>query len=118
MKTGSMIEIIIGSIFAVFGLLPLFLYGELISNMAIMLGGILLIIIGIFRNKGYFNKNYFMAIFSVIALWGLMLLYIYLFRTNEYLESMNIFYFQMLLFILLVIFFGRAYILRLKKGDL
>jgi len=83
-----------------------------------MLGGILLIIIGIFRNKGYFNKNYFMAIFSVIVLWGLMLLYIFLFRTSEYLELTNIFYFQMVLFILLVIFFGRAYILRLKKGNL
>jgi hypothetical protein len=118
MKTGSIITIIVGCIFAIIGLFPLFLYGELISNMAVMLGGILLIIIGIFRNKGYFNKNYFMAIFSVIVLWGLMLLYIFLFRTSEYLESTNIFYFQMVLFILLVIFFGRAYILRLKKGNL
>lgn len=117
MKTGS-IMIIMGCICVVLGLLPLFLYPELISNKFFMLGGILLIIIGIFRNKGYFNKNYFMAIFSVIALGGLMLLYIFLFRTSEYLESTNIFYFQMLLFILLVIFFGRAYILRLKKDDL
>ncbi|AXV40180.1 MAG: hypothetical protein CIT02_07560 [Methanobacterium sp. BAmetb5] len=117
MKKGS-IMIILGFICVVLGLLPLFLYSELISNRFFMLGGILLIIIGIFRNKGYFNKNYFMAIFSVIALWGLMLLYIYLFRTSEYLESTNIFYFQMILFILLIIFVGRAYILRLKKGNL
>jgi len=66
----------------------------------------------------YFNKNYFMAIFSVITLWGLMLLYIFLFKTNEYLESTNMFYYLTALFILLVIFFGRAYILRLKKGNL
>lgn len=42
MKTGSMIQIIMGCIFAVIGLLPLFLYGELIPNMAVMLGGILI----------------------------------------------------------------------------
>ena len=95
MKKGPIIMIIIGCICVVLGLLPLFLYAELISNGFFMLGGILLIIIGIFRNKGYFNKNYFMAIFSVIALWGLMLLYIFLFRTNEYLESTNIFYYLM-----------------------
>jgi len=117
LKTGSMI-MILGCIFTVSGLLSLLLGMELIWNMGYILGGILWIIIGIFRNKGYFNKNYFMAIFSIIALWGLMLLYIFLFRTNEYLESTNIFYFQMVLFILLVIFFGRAYILRLKKGNL
>lgn len=117
MKKGSLM-IILGCICVVLGLLPLFLYVELISNRFFMLGGILLIILGIFRNKGYFNKNFFMAIFSVIALWGLMLLYIFLFRTNEYLESTNIFYFQMVLFILLIFFVGRAYIRRLKKGNL
>ena len=118
MKTGSIITIIVGCIFAIIGLFPLFLYGELISNMAVMLGGILLIIIGIFRNKGYFNKNYFMAIFSVIVLWGLMLLYIFLFRTSEYLEWKNIFYLQIGLFVLLIIIFGGPYIRRLKKGNL
>lgn len=117
MKIGS-IMIIMGCILVVIGLFPLFLFGVLISGMAVMLGAILLIIIGIFKNKGYFNKTFFMAIFSVIALWGLMLLYIFLFRTNEYLESINIFYYNMVLFILLVIFFGRTYILRLKKGNL
>lgn len=113
MKFGSLISII-GFICIIMGLVP---YG-VSPNLFLLLTGILCIITGVFRNKGYFNKNYFMAIFSVIALWGLMLLYIFLFRTNEYLESTNIFYFQMVLFILLVIFFGRAYILRLKKGNL
>ena len=114
MKTGS-IMIIMGCICLVLGLFPLFLYPELISNRFFMLGAILLIIIGIFRNKGYFNKNYFMAIFSVIALWGLMLLYIFLFRTNEYLRDTNIFYILIGLFILLIIFFGRYYIRRYKE---
>ena len=117
MKTSSIMIIIFGCILIVIGW-PFFLYGELLPDIFAILVGILLIIVGVFRNKGYFNKNYYMAIFTVIALWGLILIYIFLFRTSEYLESTNIFYFQMVLFILLVIFFGRAYILRLKKGNL
>lgn len=69
------------------------------------------------KNKGYFNKNYYMAILGLIALWGLMLLYIFLFRNNEYLRDMNIFYFYILvgLFIYLLICFGVSYIRRYKE---
>lgn len=117
MKTGSKL-IIFGCIAIVMGL-PLFLlYGELLPDIFVMLGGMFLIIIGVFRNKGYYNKNYYMAIFSVIALWGLMLLYIFLFKTNEYLMNTNTFYIQIGLFILLMISFGGAYIRRRKKLDL
>lgn len=35
-----------------------------------MLIGFLLIIGGIFRNKGYFNKSYYLLSLSVVALWG------------------------------------------------
>ena len=118
MKTGSIIMIIMGCICVVIGLLPLFLHVNLISNWFFMLGGIILIIFGVFYDKGYYNKNFFRAMFSVIALWGLMLLYIFLFRTNEYLEMTDTFYYHMLLFILLVVFFGGVYIRRLKKGNL
>ena len=102
MKIGSKI-ITISCILIIMGLLGCLLYGELLHGIFVMLVGILLIIIGVFRNKGYFNKNYYMAIFSVIALWGLMLLYIFLFRTNEYLGDMVIFYIYTGLFIFLVI---------------
>ncbi|SCG86855.1 LPXTG cell wall anchor domain-containing protein [Methanobacterium congolense] len=117
MKTGSMM-IIIGCISIVMGLPSFLLYGELSPDIFLILGGILLIIIGVFRNKGYFNKNYYMAIFSVIALWGLTLLYIFLFRTNEYLGDTDFFYILVGLFILLMISFGGAYIRRRKKLDL
>ncbi len=58
-----------------------------------------------------------MAILGLIALWGLMLLYIFLFRNNEYLRDMNIFYFYILvgLFIYLLICFGVSYIRRYKE---
>ena len=110
--------IIVGCICVVMGLLPLFLYVNLISNRFLVLGGILWIIIGVFYNKGYYNKNFFMAVFSVIVLWGLMLLYIFLFRTNEYLESMDTFYFQMGFIINLVVLFGGDDCRRIKKGNL
>ena len=117
MRTGSIVIIIAGCIFAVIESIRVF-YGALLPSLFNILVGILLIIIGLFHNKGYFNKNFFMAIFSVIALWGLMLLYIFLFRTNEYLEWKNIFYLQIGLFVLLIIIFGGPYIRRLKKGNL
>ena len=68
-------------------------------------------------NKGYHNKNYYMAILGLIALWGLMLLYIFLFRNNEYLRDMNIFYFYILvgLFIYLLICFGVSNIRKYKE---
>ena len=98
--------------------LTLFLYAELLPYMFVMLVGILWIIIGVFKNKGYSNKNYFMAIFSLIAIWGLMLLYIFLFKTNEYLRHTNMFYIFTGLFIFLIILFSWSYIHRLKKGNL
>ena len=56
-----------------------------------------------------------MAVFSVIALWGLLLLYIFLFRTSEYLRDMNMFYIFTGLFILLIIVLGGYYIRTRKE---
>lgn len=114
MKTGSKI-ITIGCIFIVAGL-PLFLLsGDVLPNIFAILLGIFWIILGVFKNKEYYNKKYHMAVFSVIALWGLMLLYIFLFRTNEYLGNMDIFYINTGLFIFLVICFVGSYIRRHKE---
>lgn len=77
--------------------------------------GIFWIVWGLFKNKGYFNKNYYMAIFGLIALWGLMLLYIFLFRNNEYLRSIYIFYILVGLFIYLLICFGVSNIRKYKE---
>jgi len=118
MKINSKIIIILGCVWIVIGLPGFLIYGGLLPDIFIMLGGILWIIIGVFRNKGYFNKNYYMAVFSVIALWGLMLLYIFLFKTNEYLSDTDMFYIFAGLFMLLVISFGRYYIRGHKEFDL
>ena len=114
MKTGSKL-IIIGCISIIMGLLGFLLYDELSPDLFLILVGILLIIIGVFNNKGYYNNLSYMAIFSVIALWGLTLLYIFLFRTSEYLEDMDIFYINTGLFIFLVIGFGCGYYIRTRK---
>lgn len=110
MKIGPII-IIAGFIAIIIGIFPL--YGAS-PDVFLILAGILCIITGVFRNKGHFNKNYFIAVFSVTVLWGLILLYICLFKTNEYLDY-NLY---AGLFIVLVIYFGREYIIKLKKGNL
>lgn len=115
MKTGSKL-IIIGCIAIIMGL-PSFYFGELLPYITPVIAGILLIIHGIFKNRGYHNKNFYMLNFSVITIWGLILLYIFLFRTNEYLEYMAIFYILTGLFILTMINYCIAYIRRNKKID-
>jgi len=117
MKKGSIISII-GGIVIIFGLLPLFLYGDLLPNIFVTLLGIILIFMGVFNNKGYYNKNYYIANFCLIALWGLMLIYIFLFRTNEYLGYIDMFHTQIALFIFLMIIFGKGYIRRRKEDNL
>jgi hypothetical protein len=120
MKKGSIL-IITGCILVVIELIGI-LCGLLLGVFDLLLGvfgllaGILCIILGVFGNKGYYPKNFFLACFSVIALWGLILLYILLFRTNDF-KSTYIFYFE-ILFVLLIISFGGSYILRIKKGNL
>ena len=115
MKTGSKM-IIIGCISIVIGFLFLFLFhGKLLPWLFAILAGILWIIIGVFKNKGYFNRNYYMIIFGLIALWGLMLVYIFLFKNNEYLRWTGVFYILVGLFIYLLICFGVSYIRRYKE---
>ncbi len=70
----------------------------------------------IFNYKGY-KKNFYIAIFSLFALWGLILIYI-LFGTNNYLGDRNLFYFQTIILICLIIPHCKAYINKRKKGAL
>ena len=118
MKTGSIIISIIGCIFIFQGLISFLLYGHFSPDLFLILGGIFWIILGVYTNKGYYNKNSYMAVFSVIALWGLLLLYIFLFRTSEYLRDMSMFYINTGLFIVLIIGLGGYYIRTRKKLDL
>lgn len=55
-----------------------------------------------------------MVNFSVLALWGLILLYILLFKTNEYLMNTDFFYIQTGFFIIFMIMCSRGYIRRLR----
>ncbi|SCG86856.1 DUF5518 domain-containing protein [Methanobacterium congolense] len=108
----SKIIIIFGCIGIVMGLPSFLLYGELSPDIFLILGGIILILMGVYNNKGYFNKNYYMANFSVIALWGLILLYIFLFKTSEYLMDRNMFYIQTGILVVFMIMFTNGYIRR------
>ena len=116
MKNGPMIMIIVG-FFAIFWQLLPVLHGELMPNVFILWGGILLIIIGLYINKGYPDKNYFRAMFIGIAVWGLLLLYIFLFRPDEYLKGNTYTFYIMLGFFLIAITirFGRYYIHMRKR---
>jgi hypothetical protein len=118
MKTGSIILIIIGCIYAVISIIDIILFDFLFPYIFGILIAILLIIRAVFRNKGYINKNFFMANFIVIALWGLMLLYIFLFRPQDYSELMDLFLLMIGLFIVVIIYVSGLLIYRLKKGNL
>lgn len=118
MKIGSIIMIIIGCIFAFISIITIIVCDIWFPDIFSFLASILLIIAAVFYNKGYLNKNYFMACFIVITLWGLMLLYFSLFRTQDYSECMDLFYVMIGLFIALIITFSGVYIYRLKKGNL
>jgi hypothetical protein len=113
MKTGSKIMIILGFIEIIIGLSGFLVYGELLIGIFTLVG-ILGIIIGVYNNKGYFNRKCYMANFSVLALWGLILIYILLFKTNEYLMNTYFFYFQTGFVIIFMIMLGRGYIRRLR----
>lgn len=113
MKTGSKIMVIVGCIGIIMGLSGFLFYGELLLGI-IMLEGILSILIGVYNNKGYFNKKFYMANFSVLALWGLILIYILLFKTNEYLMDTDFFYIQTGFFIIFMIMCSNGYIRRLR----
>ncbi|MCK9150471.1 hypothetical protein [Methanobacterium alcaliphilum] len=116
MKKGS-ITIILGCICVFTQLLPV-LHGDLVVSTFILVGGIMWIVVGVYQNKGYHNKNYFVAMFSIIALYWLVLLYIFLFGTDEYLENIYAFYILMGLSILFSIHISRYYIRRRKDGSL
>ena len=113
MKTGSKIMIIIGFIGIIIGLLGVLVYFKLLIGIY-MLVGILGILMGVYNDKGYFNRKFYMANFSILALWGLILLYILLFKTNEYLLNTDFFYIQTGFFIIFMIMCSNGYIRRLR----
>lgn len=74
-----------GCLAILFGLLGILTNAELIICTFIILAGTGLIIIGVYDNKGYTNKTYYLATSTIIALIGLILIYTVLFvpTTNK-----------------------------------
>jgi uncharacterized membrane protein HdeD (DUF308 family) len=97
MELGSKV-ITLGCFLLIFGIFYIY-YLNVLMFLPSMLIGFLLIIGGIFRNKGYSNKTYYLSSLSVVALWGLALLYIFLFMSKVYLTNKYLFYFNIILLI-------------------
>jgi hypothetical protein len=112
MDVGSK-AIILGCVFLILSV-P-FSYFGLLMFISYIVVGILLVISGIFRNKCYSNKTYYLLSSSVVALWGLILLYIFLFSSEVYLTNKNLFYFNVVLFICLIIIISRNYLNKHKN---
>jgi hypothetical protein len=118
MKNSHMITIIIGCLAVFWQLWPV-LNGELMPNVFILWVGILCIISGVYNNRDCYDKNYFVATFSGIIVGVLMLLYIFLFRTDEYLKyNTYVFYMMLGAFILFLISYGKFYIRVRNMGAL
>lgn len=108
--------IIIGCILLLIGLLNLFLFlsSDHISNYILFIPfGILLIIEGVYFIKGYKNKTLFLALFGVIALFGLISTYIYLFTPLS--DNINNIYFFIVTYVIIVIILIRSYLQRYKN---
>jgi hypothetical protein len=73
----GLLNIILGVMFGFSGLMGLLSVQE-ISIPYIYLG-FYLVLNGVFQNKGYYNKTYFMTQFSIIIIFGIIFAYIYLF---------------------------------------
>jgi hypothetical protein len=112
MELGSK-AIILGCVLLILSV-PFSYFGLLMFILYIVLG-ILVIILGIFRNKGYSNKTYYLLSSSVVALWGLILLYIFLFSSEVYLTNKNLFYFNVVVFLCFIIMISRTYLNRHKN---
>jgi hypothetical protein len=102
--------IIFGLIGIIWGLYGIFILNEsFYSNNSIMeLLGILIVIVGVFYVKGFINKTYYLAIFSVLALLGLFSVHNLLFISL----NKNFNYFNIGIFVILLIFLSRSYLRR------
>jgi hypothetical protein len=109
MRRGS-ISIIIGCFFVLGGIS---LFGSI--GLLFVLPGLCAVMDGIFMNKGYYNKTYYMTCFGIFFLWGLLLVYISIFMPSIYLTDKNQFYFFIGIFALLIVGFSISYLRRGKN---
>lgn len=84
------IDIIAGAVFALFGIGSIFV--DQTSAVFFILFGLLIIISGLFINKGYYNKTYYLAVFSTIGIFSALIVYLYLYMPDFILNDMSWFY--------------------------
>jgi hypothetical protein len=84
------IDIIAGTVFALLGIGSIFV--DQTSSVFFILFGLLIIISGLFINKGYYNKTYYLAVFSTIGIFAGIIIYMYLFMSEFILNDLAWFY--------------------------
>ena len=89
MKRGT-IDIIAGTVFALLGIGSIFV--DQTSAVFFILFGLLIIISGLFINKGYYNKTYYLAVFSTIGIFAGIIIYMYLYMSEFILNDISWFY--------------------------
>lgn len=82
-------------------------------NVFMIILGVLVVIGGVFLNKGYHNRTFYIATFGMMIIWGLSLTYVFL--SNLYLEDKYSFILLIGLFIFIIIYLIRDFNRRLNN---
>jgi hypothetical protein len=109
----SNVSIILGVFFVVFGLLGMLISGLSISLVTALLG-ITFIVGGVFTRRGYRNKTFYLVMFSIVAIIGLISVYGFLFTPVDIFNN----YLNMGIFLLFLFLYGKAYLRRHKAVKL
>lgn len=115
MRKGS-IDIIAGTVFVIFGIGSIFL--DQTSSVFFMLFGLLIILSGLFINKGYYNKTYYLVIFSTFVIFGGIIAYLYLFMPEFILNDLTWFYTWLLAMIVAIGVFVYQFLGREKNENM
>jgi hypothetical protein len=107
------VSIILGIFFVVLGLLEMLILGLSISIVTALLG-IMFVVGGVFTRKGYRNKTFYLFMFSILALIGLISVYGFLVKPADIFDN----YLSLGVFILFLFLYSRTYLLRHKAVKL
>jgi hypothetical protein len=101
--------ILLGFVFIVYGLLTLFSLSVLsINPFTIIIIGIMIVIGGLFVIKGFRNKTFYMAMFTIVALLGLNSLFGFIVVPQDKFDN----YLNLSVFFVFLILYTRAYFYR------
>ncbi|WP_157931998.1 hypothetical protein [Methanobacterium subterraneum] len=79
----SNLMIVIGFIALIYGLISLLFFNEE-QQILTCLVGISFIIDGIFRNRGYYNKTYYLSSLALLIMFGVIIIYEAFFKHNYF----------------------------------